>query len=550
MKHQQQTFIRTFLTAVFLTVAFCAGAADYYFNNPGKEGYFEGAGNWFIGNQPAGNYPGEGDVIRTTNGMQKVTFQTPGATNRVSDILLNVQKDNQRLTFDFNGGQLYVTNRVQLTASRYETSNQPYVVVTNGTLRVGNGLSVGNGTNYRAEFLACGKGTDVIVEKGNFAAQGTTATATILDGATVLIKSGYLLASSKTGYGQGRMTLSGTDTQIVSSNGFRVTENTLVTIADKAKVEIHGYSVTGEWGRQNRNSIGIDDGGVVGTGNAKVEIDDAEMSVDTAYFFVAESDRNRLYGHELTVKNNGRFLFTRDSQLFCAYIQSSANNDGTPSYATNNAVRVYSGGKIDSAGNTCNSEWNDVGSIVIGAGYPFYSGDNGLHVSNGVVNVNHITLGGVANASNNWLRIEGPTSKITLTQPTAAPGNRAANRRRAALGINNNARVEFVIGKDGFDEPPIQLTTSCGYVDGVQGAGQKAQIIVFDDGFARANRAKTITLIQTLSTSSQSVFATLIADAVVHADKEWNKGELSVSADGKSLLYTTPALKGTTVLIE
>jgi hypothetical protein len=199
MKHQQQTFIRPFLTAVFLTVAFCAGAADYYFNNPGKAGYFEGAENWFIGNQPAGNYPGEGDVIRTTNGMQRVTFQTPGATNRVSGILLNLQKDNQRLTFDFNGGELYVTNGVQLTASRYETSIQPYVVVSNGTLRVGNGLSVGNGTNYRAEFLACGKGTDVIVEKGNFSAQGTTATATILDGATVLIKSGYLCAASKIG---------------------------------------------------------------------------------------------------------------------------------------------------------------------------------------------------------------------------------------------------------------------------------------------------------------------------------------------------------------
>ena len=550
MKHQQQTFIRPFLTAVFLTVAFCAGAADYHFNNPGKAGYFEGAGNWFIGNQPAGNYPGEGDVIRTTNGMQKVTFQMPGATNRVSDILLNVQKDNQRLTFDFSGGELYVTNGVQLTASRYETSNQPYVVVTNGTLRVGNGLSVGNGTNYRAEFLACGKGTDIIVEKGNFSAQGTTATATILDGATVLIKSGYVLAASKIGYGQGLMTLSGTDTRIVSSNGFRVTDTTLVTIANKAKVEIHGYSAAGLWGRQNRNSIGIDDGGLGGTGNARVEIDDAEMSVDTAYFFVAEADRNRLYGHELKVKNNGKFLFTGDSQFVCAYIQNSLSGT-TPSYATNNAVRVYSGGKIDSAGNTCNSEWNDVGSIVIGAGSPFYSGDNGVHVSNGVINVNHITLGGIDSASNNWLRIEGSSSKLTLTQPYAAPGNRAGNRRRAAaLGINNNARVEFVIGKDGFDAPPIQLTTSCGYVDGVQGAGQKAQIIVFDDGFARANRAKTITLIQTLSTSSQSVFATLIADAVVQADKEWNKGKLSVSADGKSLLYTTPALKGTMVLFE
>ena len=79
---------------------------------------------------------------------------------------------------------------------------------------------------------------------------------------------------------------------------------------------------------------------------------------------------------------------------------------------------------------------------------------------------------------------------------------------------------------------------------GKEGEGQKARIIVEDQGFARNHANETITLIKTLNDKNRSFLGQLAEDAVVVAARDSHKGAFSVSEDGMSLLYTAPRKLG------
>lgn len=541
------------MVAMLATAALVSNGENYYFNNPGKSGSFENPDNWMIANRPAQGCPGGGDDVYCTNGLQTVAFETPGATNTISSLLLNRigYVNNQQMSFDLNGGELHVTNTVALKASRYENMKKPHLEVTNGTLRVGNAITMGGGdNNYNGEFFA--RGVDIIIEKGNLSAAGASSYIDILNGSTVSLLNGYPTTSngSADSYPDSRIVVSGAGSRLVGTKGFRLCVRSRMRIADKAVAEFSGYSVTGQYGRQNRSSIGVDLGGTTGSSKAVLEVDDALMSVTNgACLMLAEADRNSQFHHEIIVRNNGRLNFSGNTQLVVAYIQNGA---GT-ARATNNVIRVYNGGQLDSDGNTCDSEWADVGSITFGiSGNALNLGDNGVHVSNGLVRVNHLTLSGAACASNNWLRVEGRAARVILTQKYAAPGNLPTNRRNPALGLCNNSRVEFVLDEDGFDNPPIEMTTTLGIVDGRtqnEALGQKARIVIEDRGFARRHPQETITLIKTLNANNRACFETLVANAEFKVKREQDRGVLSVSEDGKSLLYTAPPARGLMLIL-
>ena len=536
-----------------IAVPAVAVAADFYYKSDGDSGSFESPANWYVGNAIQLVYPGEDDAICCTTGLKTIRFETSGTTHRVARVSLDkTTGDNQRLLVDLNGGDLYVTDVVKMRASRYEGIVQPYLGVTNGTLHAQSGIFCGEGDyNCRGAFDAFGPDTHVVVGTGNLLANGAYSEINIGGGASVSWEGpGFLrLANGRDADGQifstektlAKINIVGAGTTLECTNGFTICNNARLRIADKAVVNISGFSTLGLWGRQNRNPIGVDDGGPSGTSGAAIEVDDATFSITNGFnVMLAEPDRNPLRNHSITVKNGGTFNYSGNTSFYLAYIASHDN--GVYKSATNNCLRVYSGARFSSDGNEVTSEWSGIGSIMVGGAGNCY--DNGIHVSNGVISVTHIALAGHAMASNNWLRIEGRTSRVLLNQKYGEAGNLSNNYRAPALGIHNNARVEFVLGPDGFDNVPIELTTAIGRVDGRQGEGQKAQIIVEDQGFARNHANETITLIKTLNDKNRSFLGQLAENAVVVAARDSHKGAFSVSEDGKSLLYTAPRKSG------
>ena len=538
------------LVAAVVIPAAKLAAGGFYYNCEGDSGTFESPLNWYVENVVQATFPGESDEICCTNGLKTVRFETPGTTHRVARVTLDKNINNQKLAIDMNGGELHVAGTVAIVASRYAAGVvQPYFCITNGTLYADSGMDVGRSdNNYHGIFEAFGPDTHVVMGTGKFTAKGYNSTVNIGGGASVTwAGKGYLsMENGNNGYFTGedavaKFDLTGAGTTLECTNGFRVCNNARLRVADKAVVEMSGFSTVGEYGHKDRNSIGIE-AGVVGTSGAVVEIDDATFSITNgACVMVAESSSQALAGHEFIVKNGGTFNFSGNTQFFLGFVQ----NPGYP--ATNNCLRVYSGARFSSDGNEVQGEDTDVGSIMVGGSGCCY--DNGIHVSNGVVSVNHITLGGNENASNNWLRIEGRASRILLNQKDASFGNRTWSRRNPALGIHSNARVEFVLGPDGFDNVPIEFTTTVGNVYGLQGEGQKAQIVVEERGFAHSHANESITLIKTLNANNREFLAQLASDAVVVADRECDVGEFSVSEDGTSLLYTTPKKSGMVIVV-
>ena len=541
------------LAAMAIPVA--ATAADFYYKCDGDSGMFESPANWYVGNVVQAVYPGEEDAICCTTGLKTVRFETPGTTHRVARVSLDKtgKINNQRLFVDLNGGDLYVTDVVKMRASRYEGVVQPYLGVTNGTLHAESGIICGgDDNNYRGAFDAFGQDTHVVIGTGNLSANGAYSEINIGGGASARWEGkGYVNLAN----GQGssyeteatiaKINVTGAGTTLECTNGFRVCNNARLRVADKAVVNISGFSTLGQYGRQDRNPIGVDIGGT--TSGAAIEVDNATFSITNgANVMLAESDRSSLFNHSITVKNDGTFNYSGSTAFYLAYIASHASGVYKP--ATNNCLRVYSGARFSSDGNDAASydEYSDIGAITVAGLGNCY--DNGIHVSNGVVSVNRITLGVSSMSSNNWLRIEGRSARVLLNPKKAALGNMKTNPRNPALGLHRNSRVEFVLGPDGFDNTPIELAPTAsgvyGTVYGQQGEGQKAQIIVEDQGFARNHANETITLIKTLNAYSREFLEQLAEDAVVVAARDSHKGSFSVSEDGTSLLYTAPRKHG------
>jgi hypothetical protein len=542
----------TMIMLAALFFGFEVNALDYYWKAAnGTEGFFETSGNWMIDGVPVGSgYPGENDTIFCTNGPQKIIFTTPGATNKLTAISLNriSYTQNQQIEIDLNGGELQVSGLIAMKASRYEGVVRPYLFVTNGTLHAGGGIAcAGDDNNYRGYFKANGPNTKVF-SNGNISSLGAGSRVEIENGAEVTFLNGYPLLSNGVGssYNEennlAKFIVQGEGTCLVSTNGFRVCTSCRMSIRDKAKAFFSNYARAAQYGRQDRSSVGVDLGGTL-SGQAEFEVDDAEVSITNgASIMIAESDRCGLINHMLTLKNNAKFNFAGSSMVNLAYTQSQSN------LITNNQIRVFSGSRLSSDGNTAASGTTTIGSIVVGSGTGGQIFENGIHVSNGVVSVNGICLSSSGYCSNNWIRIEGAQSRVLLNKPFANPSDLPNNVYVAALGLYNRSRVEFLIGEDGFENPPIECTTEVGRIYGSQTEDKRAKIVVEDRGFAKRHPGVTVTLIKTINALNRPYLEQLAADSIVIAEREKDVGKVSVSADGMSLQYTSPHKDGLVVI--
>ena len=163
--------------------------------------------------------------------------------------------------------------------------------------------------------------------------------------------------------------------------------------------------------------------------------------------------------------------------------------------------------------------------------YDYFFGDSALVVDNGMASFGSLEIGSFARYSNNCVRVVGPASRVEVAGTAA---------------FNYGATVAFAIpevgyhGADGAARAPVQakyFTTRT--AEGCRPVALELKTKAFDVARPKAS----VTLLQAEDANNEEAFAVLRA-GVVWADNPADHGELSVSADGRALVYTAPARRG------
>lgn len=165
-----------------------------------------------------------------------------------------------------------------------------------------------------------------------------------------------------------------------------------------------------------------------------------------------------------------------------------------------------------------------------------YFGDSALVVDNGMASFDSLEIGSFARYSNNCVRVIGPTSRVEVTGSAA---------------FNYGATVAFEIPTEGYHDAdgvaraPLyakgkfstKTTESC----------RPISLELKTRAFDRANPKASVELLRATGDST-AAFTKLLAN-VVFVDNPRNHGVVSVSEDGKALVYTAPLRSGLAVIV-
>lgn len=291
--------------------------------------------------------------------------------------------------------------------------------------------------------------------------------------------------------------------------------------------------------------------------------------------FCVEDSVFKVDGDILYEKSNGRFqwLFT-DGATFQVGGAVRTHNQTAAGLAFLFDGGTHTWGKSNSAGDdgvSCSLSYTDVvvsnGAAVVAQGdlsirsastitvcdgarlstpqtakighqawpYDYFFGDSALVVDNGMASFGSLEIGSLAR-SNNCVRVIGPTSRVEVT---------------GSAQFNYGTTVAFAIPAEGYHD-----------ADGVARAPIFAQgkfgtkttencrpisLELKTRAFDRAKPKASVELLRATGDSS-AAFTALLAN-VVFVDNPRNHGEVSVSEDGKALVYTAPLRSGLAVIV-
>ncbi len=173
-----------------------------------------------------------------------------------------------------------------------------------------------------------------------------------------------------------------------------------------------------------------------------------------------------------------------------------------------------------------------------------YFGDSSLVVDDGTVTVGYLTFGDIEMYSNNCLRVVGPLSRVEQTQEKQYGSP-------AGMAFNYGAKVAFEIPAEGYHDADgvarAPVVTAGAFRTATTESCRPIGLELATRTFDRANPRKSVTLLQATA-DSRTVFEALMAN-VTWTDNPHRHGALSVSEDGKSLVYTAAAKQGLAVII-
>ena len=173
-----------------------------------------------------------------------------------------------------------------------------------------------------------------------------------------------------------------------------------------------------------------------------------------------------------------------------------------------------------------------------------FHGNSSLVVDDGRVSAGRLMFGSRAENSNNCLRVVGSLSRVEQNDAKLYG-------QQTGVALNYGTKVAFEIPSMGYcdaDGAARAPVYSAGDFRSETADGcRPISLELTTKAFDKANPKKAITLMQA-GANSTTVFEALIANAT-WVDNPLNHGELSVSEDGLSLVYTAPTPKGLLLIV-
>jgi len=528
--------------SMLVGVVQAAGSRSLFWTYPAESTAYETPANWAVGSStgdPATESPNGADTVRFLRGSCTKTSDNTvvlSADTFVSNFEYRVEGDAGKLTLDLNGHDLCVSNNASISTRAYAPNS--LLTIKDGTMRVigthKGGTSWGQPNEDYGGFY---------INRPNSQNMGCSLT---VDNATIINDTMLGAAwkwNSLQGY-QHYLTFTNGAHWVSSNLNVYATSGTHIRFSGKntlCSVEDGKFST----GSDSRFNATVDAG-------ADRTFNDGARLV-TGIFSPAGGGTYLFDGgvHELWGVSEGA---TRGAMICSArVILTNGATFATSKKADNHGINLCGTSCLTVSENCAVTSCVQNVSISVGA-YPEKTGNGPLgatlELDGGRVEMPWVTFGAATGSSNTVLRIKGPRSLVKQTQDSEWGSARF-------MKFSFGTQIEFEIPDEGYHDAngtpraPIYATGCFGSETNAiaKPIGLKLAHRVFD----KAHPQETLTLMQaTKVTDGKAGHDTRAFYAKLLENVTWENsyhGELTVSEDGKKLLYTAPPKRGLALLV-
>lgn len=511
---------------------------------------FEDPANWTWAAEPAGDIttgPGEKDAVRfwglaTANAGAENTVRL-AADVSVSNFNYDVQRASGKLVVDLGGKALTVLGNMNLTTDRANL-NTDGITFRDGTVRV-TGSATGTANQYSQKYedyggfyvnlpgdsyegLNCTLDNAVLdISSTNLPMAAYHSTGGVLGSSGAFCRTNHFTLVNGSEIRANRFTF---DVQRINAPTHAIVDvkNSKMTIYDEAKIGAQTFNVLICQGGGSLDML-FREGGTLEAGQIRARGDmsflfDGGNHVLRGALNWGDDEALYLSGSRLTVANGAILDIQR-------------------------GAKIQNGTVVEVRGNASLSSTKANAAFSVGMRYNAPSTAAGLCtllVDGGIVSFPQISFGSHFVSSDgtqietywdNCLRVVGPLSRVEQTQ--------------TGMAFNYGTKVVFEIPAEGYHDADgvarAPVYTAGAFRSTTTEGCRPIGLALATKAFDRANPKKSVTLLQAAS-DSRAVFEQLMAN-VTWTDNPNRHGALSVSEDGKSLVYTADLRQGLAVII-
>lgn len=511
---------------------------------------FEAPANWTWAAEPAGDIttgPGEKDAVRfwglaTANAGAENTVRL-AADVSVSNFNYDVQRASGKLVVDLGGKALTVLGNMNLTTDRANL-NTDGITFRDGTVRV-TGSATGTANQYSQKYedyggfyvnlpgdsyegLNCTLDNAVLdISSTNLPMAAYHSTGGVLGSSGAFCRTNHFTLVNGSEIRANRFTF---DVQRINAPTHAIVDvkNSKMTIYDEAKIGAQTFNVLICQGGGSLDML-FREGGTLEAGQIRARGDmsflfDGGNHVLRGALNWGDDEALYLSGSRLTVANGAILDIQR-------------------------GAKIQNGTVVEVRGNASLSSTKANAAFSVGMRYNAPSTAAGLCtllVDGGIVSFPQISFGSHFVSSDgtqietywdNCLRVVGPLSRVEQTQ--------------TGMAFNYGTKVVFEIPAEGYHDADgvarAPVYTAGAFRSTTTEGCRPIGLALATKAFDRANPKKSVTLLQAAS-DSRAVFEQLMAN-VTWTDNPNRHGALSVSEDGKSLVYTADVRQGLAVII-
>lgn len=517
---------------------------------------FEDPANWTWAAEPAGDIttgPGEKDAVRfwglaTANAGAENTVRL-AADVSVSNFNYDVQRASGKLVVDLGGKALTVLGNMNLTTDRANL-NTDGITFRDGTVRV-TGSAKGTANQYSQKYEDYG-GFYVNLPGDSYEGLNCTLDNAVLDISSRQIP---MVAYHSTGN-------KGASGAFCRTNHFN--------LVNGSEIRANRFSFDVQCANAPTHAI-------VDVKNSKMTIYDETMVTNQTFnVLICQGggsldmlfrEGGSLEAGQIRARGDMSFLFDGGNHVLRGALNWGDDEalylSGSRLTVANGAIldiqrgaKMQNGAVVEVRGNASLSSRKANAAFSVGMRYNAPSTAAGLCtllVDGGIVSFPQISFGSHFVSSDgtqietywdNCLRVVGPLSRVEQTQEKL-------DGATSGMAFNYGTKVVFEIPAEGYHDADgvarAPVYTAGAFRSTTTESCRPIGLELATKAFDRANPKKSVTLLQAAS-DSRAVFEQLMAN-VTWTDNPNRHGALSVSEDGKSLVYTADARQGLAVII-